>query len=64
MFIKSGFTSHGFVSPRDIEQLWTDQFDWVQREMDYAVFPITIHPRRVGPSAEPAHAGTAHRAHA
>lgn len=44
MFIKSSFTSHGFVSPRDIEQLWTDQFDWVQREMDYAVFPITIHP--------------------
>ena len=44
MFIKSSFTSHGFVSPRDIEQLWADQFDWVVREMDYAVFPITIHP--------------------
>lgn len=24
--------------------LWRDQFDWVYREMDYAVFPITIHP--------------------
>ena len=44
MFIKSSPNSHGFVSPRDIEQLWKDQFDWVYREMDYAVFPITIHP--------------------
>jgi peptidoglycan/xylan/chitin deacetylase (PgdA/CDA1 family) len=44
MFIKSSPNSHGFVSPRDIEQLWRDQFDWVYREMDYAVFPITIHP--------------------
>lgn len=44
MFIKSSPNSHGFVSPRDIEQLWKDQFDWVHREMDYAVFPITIHP--------------------
>jgi peptidoglycan/xylan/chitin deacetylase (PgdA/CDA1 family) len=24
--------------------MWRDQFDWVYREMDYAVFPITIHP--------------------
>ncbi|ALG90728.1 MULTISPECIES: polysaccharide deacetylase family protein [Actibacterium] len=44
MFIKSSPNSHGFVNPRDIEQLWRDQFDWVYREMDYAVFPITIHP--------------------
>jgi peptidoglycan/xylan/chitin deacetylase (PgdA/CDA1 family) len=44
MFIKSSPNSHGFVSPRDIEQLWKDQFDWVHREMDYAVFPITLHP--------------------
>jgi peptidoglycan/xylan/chitin deacetylase (PgdA/CDA1 family) len=44
MFIKSSPNSHGFVSPRDIEQLWKDQFDWVHREMDYAVFPLTIHP--------------------
>ncbi len=36
--------SHGFVNPRDIEQMWRDQFDWVYREYDYAVFPITIHP--------------------
>ncbi len=44
MFIKSSFTSHGFVTPREIESLWKDQFDWVHRDMDYAVFPITIHP--------------------
>jgi len=44
MFIKKAPNSHGFVNPHDIEQLWRDQFDWVYREMDYAVFPITIHP--------------------
>ena len=44
MFIKKSPNSHGFVNPRDIEQLWRDQFDWVYRECDYAVFPITIHP--------------------
>lgn len=44
MFIKNSPNSHGFVNPRDIEQLWKDQFDWVYREMDYAVFAITIHP--------------------
>jgi len=44
MFIKASPNSHGFVSPRDIEQAWRDQFDWVYREMDYAVFTVTIHP--------------------
>jgi peptidoglycan/xylan/chitin deacetylase (PgdA/CDA1 family) len=44
MFIKASPNSHGFVNPRDIEQLWMDQFDWVYREYDYATFPITIHP--------------------
>jgi len=44
MFIKKAPNSHGFVNPRDIEQMWRDQFDWVYREMDYAVFPMTIHP--------------------
>ena len=24
--------------------MWRDQFDWVYREYDYAVFPMTIHP--------------------
>ena len=44
MFIKKSPNSHGFVNPRDIEDMWREQFDWVYREMDYAVFPITIHP--------------------
>jgi peptidoglycan/xylan/chitin deacetylase (PgdA/CDA1 family) len=44
MFIKNAANSHGFVNPRDIEEMWRDQFDWVYREMDYAVFPLTIHP--------------------
>ncbi|AHK28328.1 polysaccharide deacetylase [Rhodococcus opacus PD630] len=44
MFIKSSPNSHGFVSPRHLEEMWRDQFDWVYREMDYAIFPVTIHP--------------------
>jgi peptidoglycan/xylan/chitin deacetylase (PgdA/CDA1 family) len=44
MFVKKSPNSHGFVSPRDVEQLWRDQFDWVYRECDYAVFTMTIHP--------------------
>lgn len=44
MFIKKNPNSHGFVNPRDIEEMWRDQFDWVYREMDYAVFAMTVHP--------------------
>ena len=44
MFMKKVPNSHGFVSPRDIEQMWIDQFDWVHREFDHAVFTMTIHP--------------------
>ena len=44
MFIKASPNSHGFVNPRDIEQMWRDQFDWVYRENEYAVFTMTIHP--------------------
>jgi peptidoglycan/xylan/chitin deacetylase (PgdA/CDA1 family) len=44
MFIKASPNSHGFVNPRQIEELWRDQFDWLYRELDYGVFPITIHP--------------------
>jgi len=44
MFMKAAPNSHGFVNPRDIEEMWRDQFDWVYRELDYGVFPITIHP--------------------
>jgi len=44
MFIKGAPNSYGFTNPRDIEELWRDQFDWVYREYDYAVFTMTIHP--------------------
>ena len=44
MFIKNSPNSHGFVTPRHLEESWRDQFDWVYREYDYAVFTMTIHP--------------------
>jgi peptidoglycan-N-acetylglucosamine deacetylase len=44
MFIKKSPNSHGFVDPRHLEQMWRDQFDWVYREYDYAVFTMTVHP--------------------
>ena len=44
LFIKSSPNSHGFVNPRQLEELWRDQFDWVYREHDHAIFPITVHP--------------------
>lgn len=44
MFIKKFPNSHGYVNPRDMESLWRDHFDWVYREHDYAVVPMTIHP--------------------
>jgi peptidoglycan-N-acetylglucosamine deacetylase len=44
MFIKKAPNSHGFVSPRHLEEMWRDQFDWVYREYDYAVFTMTVHP--------------------
>ena len=44
MFIKKSPNSHGFVNPRQLEELWRDQFDYIYREEEYAVFPLTIHP--------------------
>src|SRR5256886_16699085 len=44
MFIKKAPNSHGFVNPRHLEESWRDQFDWVYRENDHAVFTMTIHP--------------------
>ena len=32
------------MSPRHLEELWRDQFDYIYREEKYAVFPLTIHP--------------------
>jgi hypothetical protein len=40
MFVKANANSHGFVSPRELEQTWRDQFDWVYRELDYGVFTM------------------------
>jgi len=44
MFIKASPNSHGFVNPRELGQMWIDQFDWVYREHDHAVFTMTVHP--------------------
>lgn len=48
MFIKKSPNSHGFMNPRDIEELWREQFDWVYSEMDEAVFSICLHPDVAG----------------
>lgn len=48
MFIKKSPNSHGFMNPRDIEELWREQFDWVYREMDEAVFSLCLHPDVAG----------------
>lgn len=44
MFVKGFPNSHGYVSPRQLEDIWRDHFDYVYREHDYAVVPMTIHP--------------------
>ncbi|CAK42197.1 peptidoglycan deacetylase [Aspergillus awamori] len=44
MFIKSAPNSHGWVNPKDVEDLWKDHFDYFYREYDEFVFPMTIHP--------------------
>lgn len=44
MYIKSFPNSQGYVSTRVVEDMWREQFDFVYREYDFAVFPMTIHP--------------------
>jgi peptidoglycan-N-acetylglucosamine deacetylase len=44
MYIPTFPNSQGYVNPRHMEEIWRDQFDWVYREMDYAVFVFTVHP--------------------
>ena len=44
MFMKTVPNSQGFESPRVVEEIWRDAFDWVYRKHDYAIFPMTIHP--------------------
>ena len=40
MFIKKAPNSHGFVNPRDIEEMWRDEFDWVYREWTMRYLPL------------------------
>ena len=44
MFIKKAPNSHGWVNPRDVEDLWRDHFDYFYREYDDFCFPVTLHP--------------------
>lgn len=46
MFIKNNANSHGWVNPRDIEDIWRDHFDYFYREHkdEGFIFPITVHP--------------------
>ncbi len=45
MFVKKSPNSFGFANPRDIiDDMWKAQFDYVYREYDYAIFPMTVHP--------------------
>ncbi len=44
MFMKTVPNSQGFESPRVVEEIWRDAFDWVYRKYDYAIFPMTVHP--------------------
>jgi hypothetical protein len=41
-------STHGYVDTRSIEQLWKDQFDFLYREYDTFVFPMSIHPQVSG----------------
>ena len=43
MFIKRAPNSHGFVNPRDIEQIWLDQFDGCTAN-GLRRLHVTIHP--------------------
>ena len=63
MFIKGAPNSHGFVNPRHLEEIWRDQFDYIYREEDYAVFGDDDPPGRQRPPAGDPHAGADDRAH-
>ena len=44
----AGASSHSFVDPGIIERLWREQFDFLYREYDSFVFPMSIHPQVSG----------------
>ena len=62
MFIKASPNSHEYVSPRHLGEMWHDEFDWIYREMDYAVFALTIHPDVSGRPGS-SHARATHPTH-
>lgn len=41
MFIKKSPNSHGWVNPRDIEQMWMDMFQWLYDNEEDFVFPVS-----------------------
>jgi peptidoglycan/xylan/chitin deacetylase (PgdA/CDA1 family) len=44
IFVKNLPNSQGWLSGQQIGQIWTDHFDWLYRNHDYAVVPISLHP--------------------
>lgn len=44
LFIKAALNSHGFVNARGVEDIWRDHFDYLYREHDEFVLPLTVHP--------------------
>ena len=48
MFVKKFPNSHGWVSPRLLCDMWTDQFDWVYRNYDVGIYNACLHPDASG----------------
>ena len=48
MFVKKFPNSHGWVSPRLLGDMWTDQFDWVYRNYDIGIYNACLHPDASG----------------
>ena len=48
MFVKKFPNSHGWVSPRLLGDMWTDQFDWVYRNYDVGIYNACLHPDASG----------------
>jgi peptidoglycan/xylan/chitin deacetylase (PgdA/CDA1 family) len=44
IFVKTLPNSQGWLTGQQIGQIWTDHFDWVYRNHDYATYPICFHP--------------------
>ena len=63
MFVKAFPNSHGWVTGRALEEIWKDQFDWVYRNHDYAIYPLCIHPDSAGKPHVLMLLGASHRPH-